>query len=76
MKVRNAGSNMTELSLTDGTVVFFSYETPVAAEYKGEIYRTTHKWSQTTTRHINKWLEGRTAQDAYQTFFDDLVRGV
>ena len=48
MKVRNAGSNMTELSLTDGTVVFFSY----------------------------KWLEGRTAQDAYQTFFDDLVRGV
>jgi hypothetical protein len=76
MKVKNVGSNMTELSLTDGTVVLFSYETPVAAEWEGEIYRTTHKWSQTTTRHINKWLEGRTAQDAYQTFFDDLVRGV
>ncbi len=76
MKVKNVGSNMTELNLTDGTVVLFSYETPVAAEYEGGIYRTTYKWSQTTTRHINKWLEGRTAQDAYQTFFDDLVRGV
>lgn len=76
MQVKNVGSNMTELSLTDGTVVLFSYETPVAAEWRGSLYKTEKKWSQTTTRHINKWLEGRTAQDAYQTFFDDLVRGI
>jgi len=31
MKLNNLGANKTELTLTEGTVVFFSYRTPVAA---------------------------------------------
>ena len=31
MKLKQIGSNMTELHLNNGTIVLFSYETPVAA---------------------------------------------
>jgi hypothetical protein len=75
MKVKNVGSNMTEVSLNDGTLILFSYETPVAAEFDYKLYRTKTKWSATTTRHINKWLDGRKAEEAYQTFFDGLAEG-
>ena len=75
MKVKNVGSNMTEISLNDGTLILFSYETPVAAEFDYKLYRTNKKWSATTTRHIKKWLDGREAEEAYQTFFDGLAEG-
>ena len=78
MKVRNVGSNMTEL-VTDGCTVLFSYETPVAAYTPTQGYVRTAKWySQTTTRHINKWLGpieilmGETAERP-QEFFDNLI---
>ena len=76
MKVRNVGSNMTEI-VTDGCTVLFSYETPVAAYTPTQGYvRTSYKWSQTTTRHINKWLDGVTASEQPQAFFDNLgIRG-
>jgi hypothetical protein len=45
MKVKNVGSNMTEVSLNDGTLILFSYETPVAAEFDYKLYRTKTKWS-------------------------------
>ena len=32
MKLRQLGSNKTEVEFTDGTTVFFSYETPVALQ--------------------------------------------
>jgi uncharacterized protein (UPF0371 family) len=60
---------MTELHLNNGTVVLFSYETPVAAalyeeqlDSKGNKYavhryiKTSKKWSPTTSRHISKWI--------------------
>ena len=73
MKVKNVGSNMTEL-VTDGCTVLFSYETPVAAYTPTQGYvRTAHKWSQTTTRHINKWLDGINADEMPQAFFDSLT---
>jgi len=75
MKVRNVGSNMTEL-VADGCTVLFSYETPVAAYTPTQGYvRTSHKWSQTTTRHINKWLDGMVADERPQAFFYDIVKG-
>lgn len=73
MKVRNVGSNMTEL-MTDGCTVLFSYETPVAAYTPTQGYVRTAKWySQTTTRHINKWLDGVTAEEMPQEFFDNIT---
>jgi hypothetical protein len=58
MKLKQIGSNMTELDL--GLVqVFFSYETPVAARLTdGTLIRTDERYSVTTTKHINKWLNG------------------
>ena len=58
MKLKNIGSNQTELDL--GVVqVFLSYETPVAARLTdGTLVRTDERYSVTTTKHINKWLNG------------------
>ncbi len=72
MKVRNVGSNMTEL-LINGYTVLFSYETPVAALTPHGWARTAQWYSQTTTRHINKWLDGAEAVEMPQDFFDSIT---
>ena len=57
MKLTPIASNMTELELTNGTTVLFSYKTPVAAFVPGTgIVRTEKFFSQTTSKHINKWI--------------------
>ena len=62
MKIKQIGSNMTTLTLNDGTEILFSYETPVAGcsgsarDYT--YFKTAYNWSKTTTRHINKYLDG------------------
>jgi hypothetical protein len=75
MRIKPIASNMTELVLNDGTQVLFSYETPVACKLNHNYYRTSYKWSKTTSRHINKWLDGVQAIQADQGFFNDLVNG-
>ncbi len=75
MKLKKVGSNMTEISAGDMTVLF-SYDTPVACNIAGDgWYRTEKKWSKTTSRHINKWLNGITAAEKPQEFFDKLMAG-
>ena len=67
-------SNMTEVTLPTGTTILFSYRTPVAARlYTGKIIRTSKKWPATTSRHINKWLDGAIAQECEQEFLDNLT---
>ena len=62
MKISNVGSNMTELSTNSGAVILFSYSTPVAAMLpSGQYDKTDKKYSATTTRHVNKWLQGVSA---------------
>jgi hypothetical protein len=73
MKIKPIQSNMTELTLNDGTQVLFSYQTPVACWKDGHFYKTDKKWSNTTTRHINKWSHLAIAKP--QTFFDELTQG-
>ena len=74
MKLTPIAANRTQLNLNDGTEVFFSYKTPVAARLSTYRYiRTATKWSQTTTRHINQWLEGVTAKTVDQEILNDLV---
>ena len=46
MKLTPIAANQTEVELADGTTVFFSYKTPVAAHVPGEGYYKTDKiWS-------------------------------
>jgi len=73
MKLKNIGSNQTELDL--GFVqVFFSYETPVAARLTdGTLVRTDQWYSATTSKHINKWLEGYDALTVSQYRIDCLL---
>ena len=61
MRIKLIKSNMTELHLNDGTVILFSYETPVAARTDTGFVRTAEKFSVTTSKHITQWLDGRNA---------------
>ncbi len=80
LKLKSIAKNQTEVTLNDETTVFFSYETPVAAKLStGVTIRTSKKWSPTTTRHINKWLESRNvgknqAIELNQDFFNNLLK--
>ena len=73
MKLKQLGSNMTELDMGFAQV-FFSYETPVAARTcTGALVRTEDWYSVTTTKHINKWLDGMPALEVPQAVINDLV---
>lgn len=73
MKIKQVGSNMTELHMDDNTVVLFSYETPVACRLFGRYFKTVRYFSRTTTKHINNWLDGHAAHQDLQEVFDELV---
>ena len=73
MKLYQKGSNMTELDLGFAQV-FFSYETPVAARLTdGTLVRTDQWYSATTSKHINKWLQGCDALTVSQYRIDCLL---
>ena len=61
MELIPLAANMTEVRLNAGTmqgkVILFSYKTPVASWEDGKFYITADRWSNTTQRHINKWLK-------------------
>ena len=59
MKLVPIKANQTELHLNDGTVVLFSYKTPVAG-FTPDVgfFRTEEFFSTTTSRHINNYLRG------------------
>ena len=76
MQLTPIASNMTEVETSEARILF-SYRTPVAAYVFGEGFVRTEKWwSVTTSRHINKWLDGGTAKEVSQTYLDNLVQGV
>ena len=58
MKLQQIAANRTIVSFPNYTEVFFSYSTPVAG-YSPELgyVRTKKYYSQTTYRHINKYLD-------------------
>ena len=74
MNLKPLGSNQTEVE-TEKATILFSYRTPVAACMKdgSGFFKTSKKWSVTTSRHINQWLEGAKAKEAPQSFFDSLA---
>ncbi len=67
MKLKQLAANMTEIEHSN-SFVLFSYETPVAVMVKatGEVFKTATKFSRTTSKHINKWLDGQAAKEIPQ----------
>lgn len=75
MKIDNFGSNQTQISMNNGTEILVSYSTPVAAFIPGQGYVRTEKfWSVTTSKHINRWLNGRKAKSVSQEMLNDLMK--
>ena len=77
MKLIPIASNQNQLELNNGTVILFSYKTPVAAHIPGYGYvRTKHNWSRTTSKHINKWLHGAIGVASVDQSYLDNLAGV
>ena len=59
MNIRSIGSNQTLLTTNHGDEVLYSYETAVAGHHHtiGD-FKTSKRYSNTTTKHINKYLNG------------------
>jgi len=73
MQVQSLGANKTQVDLADGTSVFFSYKTPVAALVPGKGWiRSSTRYSVTTTKHVNQWIQS-TATEVDQWDIDQLV---
>ena len=82
MKLTPIGSNMTEVEIGNKAILF-SYKTPVAYHETGIGYaKTSKRWSNTTSRHINQWLKlkgydasrGDGLREVSQDYLDDLVK--
>jgi hypothetical protein len=73
MKIKPIAPNHSEVEISPALTVFFSYQTPVAALKNGIYYRTEKRHSNTTTRHLNKWLDGVNAEIMPQAWFDSLT---
>jgi len=78
MKVKQIGTNKTEIQLTDEIQVLYSYETPVAIRRLTPegmtYYRTNQYYSRTTTKHIGSWLPLNDAKILAQSEIDRLVK--
>ena len=73
LKLNVIGPNQTLVHLHVGSILF-SYETPVAAYVSGRGYvRTAQKFSNTTSKHINKWLDGCNAEVIPQSEIEALT---
>ena len=74
MKLSPIAANQTQVELKNGTVVLFSYKTPVAAFVPGQGYvRTKTQYSRTTSKHINKWVRAACCGAVDQSYIDELV---
>ena len=81
--IRNFASNMRESVDNKGNIILISYETPVAVKMAtGEYYRTKTKYSQTTSKHIGKWLDYYNArklavvadeEDIYDMYYGSII---
>ena len=78
MKLRQKDANVTELHFKNGNIFFFSYDTPVAARIDRRYYKTSEFHSQTTRRHISRFLHGDTMKviEKPQYFFNEEIERI
>lgn len=71
IKIHPIGSNQTEVHIGANRFLV-SYKTPVAAYISGQgFFRTSQKWSVTTSKHINKWLDCAVVQTVPQHVIEE-----
>ena len=74
MQLTPIAANQTSVSFNDGTEVFFSYKTPVAAYLPDRGYvKTDTFYSVTTPRHINKYLPTKDVPEVSASFLAQLA---
>ena len=73
MKLERLGNSKSLLTLASGSEIFYSYDTPVAAQVSGEFYKTNEYYSRTTSKHITQYLNGREAEEVEQSFINQIV---
>lgn len=58
MNLKKLGPNETQIN-QNGYLILYSYNTPVAVHHcaDGQEWKTSKKWSATTSKHINKWCK-------------------
>ena len=63
LRLKQIGSNKTELTYRnengEDISILFSYQTPVAGYDEHGAFRTDEKFSVTTSKHINQYLNGK-----------------
>lgn len=75
MRLRNIGPNQTEINTGERSVLY-SYHTPVVVQVHGVGYfRTSTRHSVTTSRHINRYLDGASFTTVTQEQIDDFASG-
>ena len=72
MKLKQIGTNQTELTTKEGNQLFFSYETLVAVRTESTVYVTEVKYSNTTTKHIIKWKENLNFENVSQNQLEEV----
>ena len=73
MRLERLGANKSLLTLSSGSEIFYSYNTPVACKVSGEFYKTNEYYSRTTSKHITQYLNGRYAHPVEQSFINQIV---
>ena len=74
MKLERLGASKTLLTLSSGSQVFYSYNTPVAIQHSsGRLFQTMEHYSRTTSKHISQFLNGRKAEKVEQSFINQFV---
>lgn len=77
MNLEKIGNNVSILNVK-GHKILISYQTPVALynDTDGHVYKTAKFWSRTTSKQINAWLVGITAEEKPQEYFDSFLAEV
>lgn len=73
MKLVKTGTNTTELVFDGNMRILFSYDTPVAGRDSKGWFRTTERFSQTTTKHVNSYTKGLNVREVDQEYINSLV---
>lgn len=74
MHLTPLGPNITEVRYGENYVLFSYQEAVAYSDKTGACFKTSKKWSKTTSSHISKWLNGRQASEVSQHVIDQLVK--
>ena len=80
MNLTQLRPNVTELKIDGGLTILYSYGVPVACKWTNGITdsysKTEKRWSATTSRHINEWINTAPCLIRSQYYFNTLAEGL